>query len=276
MQAKNWIIKQIRLESTKISGFSSSGIISNIASNNGMIEDIRILSSDQQAYQQNQYVYIGSLIGYVTGYSTIQVNNIQVISSSIQGKSGTLASICGILVGEVASNSVFIVHNAYIKNSTITSISTKHNAYAGGIVGKVFSNAQLHNIENINISLNGRSDNTCLVGGVISYVTDDTNAVIIISQNTVSQVNLFSGSNQTSFSAGIIGLQAKTVLQLSNVSVINLSIIIQGQNLNAKLYINYISGTYSIQNMSASGNNFVNLVQLVNCPYNDINSINGC
>ncbi|CAL6013946.1 Hypothetical_protein [Hexamita inflata] len=241
-----------------------------------MIEDIRILSSDQQASQLNYYIYIGALIGYVTGYSTIQVNNIQVTSLSIYGSSETLSSICGILVGEVASNSVFIIHNAYIKNSTIASVSTKHNAYAGGIVGKVFSSAQIHNIENINIILNGRSGITCLVGGVISYVTDDTSAVINISRNTVSQVNLFSGSNQTSFAAGIIGLQARTVLSLSNVSVNNLSVIIQGQDLNAKLYINYISGTYSIQNMSVSGNNFINQVQLVNCPYNDINSINGC
>ncbi|CAL5976536.1 Hypothetical_protein [Hexamita inflata] len=277
IESITWVIKYISIHNSIISGVKV-GLISGQAQYNGTISNIQLIQCILAANGTINHAYSGAIIGYIYIQSSIQVLNAITTQHNITVTSDKLATLAGCQIGESGPNATYIVQNSKVNQCQLISISnTTWNAYTGGIISKIYSNGKIINVNLENINHFGHSKLITRMGGIVGYMTELSNASLLIQNSYISSMNINASSYQTTYAAGIIGQSIYTEISINITNINNITLNVQGTQYARKtLYVVISSGTYQVNNVTASGTNIINGASITYCALTNISSENGC
>ncbi|CAL6067822.1 Hypothetical_protein [Hexamita inflata] len=285
-KAQNWSVDSININNSTVSG-QHVGILLGYAMNNGSINNIVITQSQVSVSVNNGTNACGGIVlSWAGPHGAILIfNNILLTNNSVQANSqktlqftSSQISMLGGIIGEMYNSSYVQVIQTSQSNTVIQS-SLHLTSNAGGIIGNVFESFTIINSTQQNSSININGNTFARAGGYIGEVCKGLlpNQVIVIKNSYYNLFIVRVNSINYASASGFIGYLNPSTIQISNVTISNINITIQSQNVTAKLTVIYEVGSIITQNFVVSqGINTINTVKQQNCQFVSYVSQSGC
>ncbi|CAL6082303.1 Hypothetical_protein [Hexamita inflata] len=276
--ATNWSIYEITINNSCVIGVRT-GFISGRAYNNGTIENIQVFSSLSYANGTLYHSFSASIIGIIEMYAQIKLIYVKTIKINVSSISSSgWCALAGTIIGEQQPSGKLIITNILVNDSIVLAKATVDYSCSGGIISKLFGQViiQYCNVTNTTINSSQQLQNVSYAGSFVSYVLNTGSTQLQVNTCYSNSTNIFGKADNISYVGGMVGYSHNSIIDVSNVVILNIFIMGQSLQIQSKITVNYYLGTIQIVNSQSLGINVINNAQVGNCVFNNIYSQSGC